>query len=653
MNFSLHRKSTLLLIWLAAVTALTFPLFAWQLDYFRRPGPGYHGAFLALAGVLLLGGFLYARVRPRVARFEPFLFGAIPVSLGLFQDARSTVVVLLLIASAYTLGGGLFRLLSLDAEFAIETALGLGLLMSLFVWLGMAGILYWQVVLLVLLFPLVLFPKQWKRLRPSPQVASISIWSSLAVVFGLVFVTCSSAVMIAPALAFDVIHVHLPCAQYYASQHRVAPLPLIPYSFFPQGAETLMAAGLTLAGQTAAQAIPVLFFGLAVLLCRAFAREFGLDSSGAWMAALCAGALPFANWAGSAGKNDLALACFEFASLYCLIRWSATRAINWILAGAAFLGFACSIKYVVLYGAPPLVLLLLHACWRERRWKTLLASVALTAIFGLLWPLRAWILTGNPVFPEHLGRSGSIQLAKAALPWTGKLLAFLATPWTVHFHSVFASPLRAPAGILLVLFLPVWFLGWRKGNSAARYCFFFAGFYWLYWSAIWPVLRFGVAPLMVLSVLTVACLFSFYTRATFWPRVAINAALAYSLLFSLTGTMIMEINAPQLRFLAGRITGTEYLREVLPSFASLQFLGREAASSDLVFAVGNCSVAYSPFPWNYDCLSARAPLETIRAHLGAFPFRYLILPAGFPAPVALDQPDYQDSSYAVYRLPTR
>jgi hypothetical protein len=650
LNVLTHRKTILLLVWLAAAAAFTFPMFVWQLDYFRKPGPGYREAFLVLSAALVLAGFFYERIRPSLARFEPLFYAAIPISLGLLHDPVSTLVVLLTAASACALGGGLFRAMSVEAEPAVDTALGLGVLMSAFTWLGMAGLLYPQIVLLVLLVPLAIFRGGWSRLLPAAHSGSIPLWNSLAAIFGLIFLLCSACVMIAPALAFDVIRQHLPAAQFYAAHHRIAPLPLNEYSYFPQGVETLMAAALTLASPAAAQMVPVLFFGLAVLLCRSLALRTGLDNSGAWMGALCAAALPFAHWTGSVAKNDLALTCFEFASLYCLVRWGLERAEHWLFAAAAFLGFACSIKYIVLFGALPLGLLLLHACWRNGRWRTFVTAVAIVAATGLAWPLRAWVLTGNPAYPEHLGRSGSFELAKASLPWSDKLIAFLETPWTMHFHAIFASPLPAPAGVLLVLFLPVWFLSRRKGNTATRYCLFFAILYWLYWAALWPVMRFGAAPLMLLVVLTTGCVFSWYAGASKWTRAAINGALVYSLLFCLSGVMIMEINAPQIRFLARRINGREYVRGVLPSVASLDFLAGAARPGDLVLSIGNCALTYAGVPWNYECLSPRLPPAQIRRRLSERPFRFLILPSHFTPPVVLRKAEYSDAAFSVYRL---
>ena len=57
---------------------------------------------------------------------------------------------------------------------------------------------------------------------------------------------------------------HLPAARHYAMTGGLEPLPGQPYSFYPQGAETVMAAAYSLGGQPAVQLVHPLFFALAL-----------------------------------------------------------------------------------------------------------------------------------------------------------------------------------------------------------------------------------------------------------------------------------------------------------------------------------------------------------------------------------------------------
>ncbi len=91
---------------------------------------------------------------------------------------------------------------------------------------------------------------------------------------------------------------------------------------------------------------------------------------------------------------------------------------RWIVAGAFFIAQAFGVKYVALFGAAPLALLYGHAVWRQpRRWRAAATVAAVFLTFSLIWPLRAYWLTGNPVAPEKLrvAAGGSLEIHEPTL----------------------------------------------------------------------------------------------------------------------------------------------------------------------------------------------------------------------------------------------
>jgi len=75
------------------------------------------------------------------------------------------------------------------------------------------------------------------------------------------------------------------------------------------------------------------------------------------------------------------------------------------LAGAA-LGLALGVKfaafsYAPLFAAPPLYFIA-----RRRAWKDFFRWCAPLLVFGAPWPIRNWVVAGNPVFPLHVGLGG-------------------------------------------------------------------------------------------------------------------------------------------------------------------------------------------------------------------------------------------------------
>ncbi len=360
-------------------------------------------------------------------------------------------------------------------------------------------------------------------------------------------------------------------------------------------------------------------------------------------------------------KNDLPLAFFELASLYSIVRWRLTRSIRWLFCAAAFLAFAANVKYTVAFGALPLMLLLARSCWRTRRRLAAFAVVsAVLAGLALLWPARALMLTGNPIYPETPGHAVESRIAQRPTPgFAERAAAFVETPWTMQFgpRTLFASPLRTPMGVALALFAPALFLA-RWPNRAWRYCLFFAAVYFLCWAAVWPVPRFAVAAILLFTVLAVAGLGEMFQAAPRWMRIGVHAALIYSLLFALSGVMILEVNAPQLALLAGRIDRDAYLSRTLVTYPSLLALRGISAPDSLTLGVGNCATAYAPFPWRYACLEGDTSVSRIQAVLAKHRFRFLVLPSARAHPDLLRSldpngdfdPEYADANFTIYRI---
>lgn len=622
---------------------------------------------------MVAGAWTYERLRRKCLRFELPALLFLPLSAAFVYDTRSTVVLLALLAGSYAAGSALAERLGLTGmsaaeDIAISTGLGLGCLMEILFALGLAGLYRGPIFAALLLFSILAFPsglhrlgRAAARLQDAWTSSAAPFTGSLTVVFALPFLFSCEAVALTPSIAFDVLRQHLPAAEFYSAFHRLQPLPLDAYSYFPQGIETLMAMLFSLAGQTAAQTISPVFLLLAALMAFSLARRCGAGLPAASIATLCGVSIPFLHWDGSVAKNDLPLAFFELASLFSIVRWRLARSVRWLFCAAVFLAFAAHVKYTVAFGALPLLLSMARACWRTPR-RTAAFAVVAAAIAGLgfWWPVRALALTGDPLYPERPGRAVELQISeRPSSPFAERAAAFIETPWTMQFgpRTRFASPLRTPMGVALALFGPALLLaGWP--NRAWRYCLFFAAVYFVYWAAVWPVPRFGVASILIFAVLGVAAFVEIFHDAPTWMKAGVRGALVYCLLFALSGVAILEVNAPQLALLAGRIGREGYLRRTLTGYGSLEALRGISAPDSLALGVGNCSAAYAAFPWHYICVERNASIPRIRQVLEEHPFRFLVLPSAMAHldvartldPTALFQAEYSDADYTVYRI---
>ena len=111
----------------------------------------------------------------------------------------------------------------------------------------------------------------------------------------------------------------------------------------------------------------------------------------------------------------------------------------------------------------------------------------------------------------------------------------------------------------MLLFWPLWLLT-RRGGRAETVCLFFslAGFY--FWGWLSPMIRYAAGPMAVFAALTGARTARFFDGASLPARAAVLAGAAWAMFLGVCSVMIVEINAPQLLYLSGRIDRARYLR---------------------------------------------------------------------------------------------
>jgi len=666
--------------WLAVAVFVTLGNFIWEFHYFGNPGPPFQRLIAVLLPAFLaaLAAYLWIRRRGFWKR-EPACIGALLLAALLYYQFVATIVTVWVFIACCALGRWLRERLGLDCEspvggIAISAAIGFGAVTVLLIPLGLAHG-YYPAVFAALLGAASI--GLWRQilalgrdfrsiLQAWKQDASLrDPLAGVAVVFGAIAVAMTAIVAIAPSVAFDVLRMHLPAVIFYSSHHVLAPVPGLAYSYYPQGAELLMTLGYTLAGQPAAQMIAALFFGLTALVGLRLVREAGADRVAALAAIAGAVSIPFLHWSGSVAKNDLMLAFFELTALYEWLRWRTSGNFRWIQLGACLVAAGFGVKYVALYGAVPLAILFLYAAWKQQRPVRAVASLAL--LFFLLcgyWPIRAFVLTGNPVYPKSIQSSIKMSAIRAvAKPATaphkdgrhhGRILK------KIHFNgqALFESPLECPTGIYMLIAAPAWLLFRKRvANPAERACLFFAALYLLYWASTQLVLRYSIPGIFILQALTIARLAGFYRRTSAPIRASILCAGVYCLLFASLGAAIIDLNAPQLQILRGKVDGSGYLGEALATFNSLEFLRRNGGVGERVFSIDNCSDAYAPQQMaftSYTAMQLQWPKP--QAKLRAADYSWLVLPSGI-APATLDQFNlrdrfterYRDASFVVFR----
>ncbi len=331
------------LVWLVAAVLLTVAQARWQIDFFAHPGPAFHTAVLfALPAFLVLVAFYAWLRRAQLWCYELRLLAGFVMSGLLFYEPRATLACAWIVVVCYAFGHFVMNRAGIGGgpaleDLTISAAIGFATLIVILFLMGLAGWYYTPVFVGLLLLGSALLWRHvvamWNAIRAvdaswrrGDELRSPIV--GVAVAFAALFLICAAMVILAPSLAYDVLNMHLTSALFYWRQHALLPVPDLDYSWFPQGVEVLMTAGLMLAGPSCSQMLPPVFFLLAALLLFRIVRICGASIAGAACGVVFAASLPFLHWTGSVAKNDLAMALFELAALYCYLRWRGKRALR-------------------------------------------------------------------------------------------------------------------------------------------------------------------------------------------------------------------------------------------------------------------------------------------------------------------------------------
>jgi hypothetical protein len=596
----------------------------WHVNLIRaNSGPLVGAAIAALPFAAAAAAALLHRVRR--PRLEPWVLLALPLLICLVRLPLPTLVGAAWFCSAWTIGFHALRRPPVSAPLRIALRFGFGVSVHILVLFaaGLAGWVHPAVTALLLAPALAAWPllDEVKSLAERYASADDIYHPAVSVVllFAAAFVSIAALWAITPAISYDPMKMHLANARWYVETGSFQPSPVSPESIFPQGAELLMAALWTLSGQSAAQLVSPVFFLASLLPAAAVLRAAGLSRAATFCGLTAAAAIPFLHWTGSVAKNDTLLAFFLLAALASLLDDRPVLA-------SFFLAMAFGIKHIALFGAVALTPLFLQRIWRSRRpARTFAAVAAVFLAFGLLSLVRAYALTGNPLYPESAGRAADIAVNRPSRysNTTDRVWRYVSAPWLFHFDGfrAFESASPNPMGLWLVFFFP--FLFHRPANPARRAALLFCAIYILYWISILVTLRYAIAPIILLTALSAAGLFR-------PPRLLAAAAALVALSFGLTVTLMNEVSAAQILWYARRLDDDAFLRRMLPHYPATRALADHARPGDLTLALDGCAVPYAPYPAAVRCFDQKdfdrprhiGVLAQIRHH----GYRFLILP---------------------------
>ncbi len=297
--------------------------------------------------------------------------------------------------------------------------------------------------------------------------------SGASSVVGRLVMLCTALVIVGTALCAlapvtdgDALCYHLQVPKVFLIQESVGFAPDLHETVYPLVTELLYALALEFRGPVACRWVQwmlgLVFAANVVALAR---PSLGRRS---WLAGAIALLAPAVSNGMSAPLNDVALAAFGTAAILAWMRLNDAPSIRAAMVAGALAGLAIGVKYPALVLCGLLFLGIVLRCPSSTRrgadisagrWLTL-AGVYLGVVIlvGGCWYIRAYVHTGNPVFPyfrQFFGNAGLLEVLApdkrplAVTPWN-LLLALLPLSLEPDRFDSFSHQF----GPVFLLFLP-------------------------------------------------------------------------------------------------------------------------------------------------------------------------------------------------------
>jgi len=354
---------------------------------------------------VLAGAFLRGAVEPSLvaARMVEGLSGPYDFSgfaATWLSHARGFCSAILLLAGTFGAGCSSANWLRLgrSGRPALAVALGFSLTALLVAGLGMAGLVFPPLLFLLALAGTAggwrLFRPAWRELAGLASGRGLAATASIAGM-GVLFIFYLGP-LLAPEMGWDAMTYHLRVPSHYVEMHRMYLTPFSLGSFYPFTVEMWFTAGQALGGDGAAKFINFSFLPLSILALAWLGAEAGNIPAG-WLAGLLFASLPASGILSVESYNDLEAAAFTLLAVWASLRPTIPR----IIAAGIFCGTAMGCKYSGVWVIP---ICLLAAGWlgrngRRMAFPWLAVSAVIAGLVFLPWPLRNYLLTGNPVYP--------------------------------------------------------------------------------------------------------------------------------------------------------------------------------------------------------------------------------------------------------------
>ncbi len=490
-------------------------------------------------------------------------------------------------------GRKIFRLFDLNLEFYEELifsiVLGLGVIGNIILFLGLLGLLYKKVFLGILMGAIIFLTPEFKRFLKEIRPIKIKFnWKILLIIIFLLFNFIGA---LAPPTGWDTQKYHLSCQEEYIANHKITYVPIL-HCDLPALANMFVLLGIILKNDILAKLIFYLAFLTLVFGIYIFSKKY-FGEKCAELTTLIFVGLPNIIYYASTLHTDVFLSLFTLLAVFSFYNWIKEKKSKWAILSAIFISFVFATKITGIITIMSIVILFVMKFFFDKEKKKiflqgLIFFIIISVISGI-WFIKAFVFTGNPVYPVSYNIFGGIQnlsysteyvnLQLSSGTYEKTILDYILSPFeiTANGYNFFSSFSLSP---LFLLFLPILFF--IKKNNILQYLILFCFIYYTIWFFLHPYLMKLIPILSLLSIMTAYAFLEGIDKKMLFRFMWLF--LIFTFIFSLAMSGLIYKN--QIKVVLGLESREDYLSDNIEPFSVFNYANKNLNANDKVLIVG-------------------------------------------------------------------
>lgn len=470
--------------------------------------------------------------------------------------------LIFIILISLALGQKILRLIGIKFDSYLENfifsfPLGLALLAYITFFLGILGILYKSVFIIVLLImsaflykdiiniisTLCQFIKNFDLKKSIRKYKLGFNFFTIFIAFILVFTFLNFIMSFSPAWNFDVLVYHLAVPKLYIDAHKIIYLPYLFYSNLPSLVDIISLNGLLLHNAILSNLFAYTLGIVLLLAIYSFCRRF-FNFKVAVLASLIFYTFPMIISGSSTTNSDIQFALFAFLAFYGLVMYIISNQNQWLIVCSIFTGLTISAKiFGVVASIGIFILLVVFLMKKEFNYKAFskimffsLMVLSITSPFIL----KSYFFTGNPVFPfftdvfdtKYWDAEHQENLARRGTQRDVNIINFIRIPWDIHTNAKSDNIAETEmVGVFFLAFMPLYFIS-RK-HKVINLFFILLFIYFIIWFFFSNVIRHIVFVLPIIAIISSYVIVELLKRKEKFLIPIINILLVFTFSFNI------------------------------------------------------------------------------------------------------------------------